>query len=101
MCEQTDALRYAVIRPNDQMIHLRTAMLWANIQRAVVMGTKGCPETSVRNHHCTLRNSPEELSSHLLGGGSLNSRKDKFFLIDLLQGKYVQQGRGQITEMFP
>ena len=24
------------------------------------MGPTGCPETSVRNYHCSLRNSPEE-----------------------------------------
>jgi len=37
------------------------------------MGPKGCPGTSVRNYHYTLRNDPEEHSSHLLGGGSLKS----------------------------
>jgi len=31
-----------------------------------------CPETSVRNYHYSLRNKPEELSSHLLRSGSLN-----------------------------
>ena len=31
----------------------------------------GWPETSVRNYHYTLRNNPEEGSSHLLRGGSL------------------------------
>jgi hypothetical protein len=34
-------------------------------------GTIGCPETSVRNHHCSLRNSPEERISLLHCGGSL------------------------------
>ena len=24
------------------------------------MGPRGCPETSLRNYHCTLRNIPEE-----------------------------------------
>jgi len=33
-----------------------------------------CSETSVRNYHNSLRNNPEELSSHLLRGGSLKSR---------------------------
>ena len=28
------------------------------------MGAIGCPETSVRNYHYTLRNSPEARSSH-------------------------------------
>jgi len=31
----------------------------------------GCPETSVRNTHCTLCNNPEERRCHLLRGGSL------------------------------
>ena len=35
------------------------------------MGTTGCPET---NYHCSLRNSPEEVGSHLHRGGSLKSR---------------------------
>ena len=34
------------------------------------MGPIGCPETSVRNYHHSLRNNPEERSSHLLRGGS-------------------------------
>jgi len=33
-----------------------------------------CSETSVRNYHYSLRNNPEERSSYLLRGGSLNSR---------------------------
>jgi hypothetical protein len=35
----------------------------------------GCPETSVRNYLYSLRNNHEECSSHLLGGGSLQSRE--------------------------
>jgi hypothetical protein len=38
------------------------------------VGTIGCLETSVRNYHYSLRNSSEELISHLLRGGSLKSR---------------------------
>jgi hypothetical protein len=37
------------------------------------MWPKGRPETSERNYHYTLRNNPEEHSSHLLRGGSLKS----------------------------
>ena len=37
-------------------------------------GTGTRPETSVRNYHYSLRNDPEEGSSHLLRGGSLKSR---------------------------
>jgi len=35
------------------------------------IGGTGCPETSVRNYHYTLRNNPEERRSHLLCGRSL------------------------------
>ena len=41
------------------------------------MGPIGCPETSVRNCHYSLRNSAEECSSHLLRSGSLKSRFTK------------------------
>ena len=37
------------------------------------MGPIGCPETSVRNCHYSLRNNPAERSSHLFRGGSLKS----------------------------
>jgi len=55
-------------------------------------GPIGCPETSVRNYHHSLRNSPEERRSHLLRGGSLKwhkwsavqtARSDRAF-VDLL-----------------
>jgi len=36
----------------------------------------GCPETSVRNYHYSLRNDPEERGSRLLRGGSLKSATD-------------------------
>ena len=53
---------------------MRTALFWAVTQRVVVflypkhswpltVGPTGCPETSVRNYHYSLRNSPEEGSS--------------------------------------
>jgi hypothetical protein len=32
------------------------------------MGPIGCPETSVRNYHYSLRNNPKERSSHLRRG---------------------------------
>jgi len=35
------------------------------------MGLKGCPETSVWNHHSTLHKIPEECRSHLHHGKSL------------------------------
>ena len=37
------------------------------------VGPIGCPETSVRNYHYTLRNSPEESLSLLLRGESLTT----------------------------
>jgi hypothetical protein len=45
------------------------------------MGSIGCLETSV-NYHYTLRNSPEEGSSHLLRGGS---QKAHILYFDLMQ----------------
>ena len=39
--------------------------------RPLKMGPIGRMETSVRNYHYTLNFTPEERSSHLLGGGSL------------------------------
>ena len=33
----------------------------------------GCPETSIRNYHCSLRNISKEGRSHILRGGSLRS----------------------------
>ena len=44
--------------------------------RPLKMGPIGCPETSVINYHYSLRNNPEERSSHLLRGGNLQSRTD-------------------------
>jgi hypothetical protein len=39
----------------------RTVLFWA-LTQALKMGRIGCPETSVRNCHYTLRNSPEYCS---------------------------------------
>jgi hypothetical protein len=47
----------------------RTALFWAITQRAVEPII--CPETFVTNYHYTLRNRPEEHSSHLRRGESL------------------------------
>jgi hypothetical protein len=66
---------------------LRTGLIWVNTQRVleipywrcvfcswlVTMGQVGCPVTSKRNCYYSLRNNPEERSSHLLRGGSLTS----------------------------
>jgi len=63
---------------------LRTALFWVITQRnflprsrdnlsvpsswSLKMGPTGCPETSVRNYHYSLRNKPEERCSHLSHG---------------------------------
>jgi len=48
------------------------------------MGPTGCPETSVRNNHYTLRNNLEACSSRLPRDGSLKSRvvKRMFWKVD-------------------
>jgi hypothetical protein len=38
----------------------------------------GCPETSVGNHHYTMRNNPEERDFQPLPSGSLKSPMDPF-----------------------
>jgi hypothetical protein len=53
---------------------------WSRIQEE---GNKICPETSLRNYHYTLRDGPEELSSHLLRGESLKSRSPPFISIQI------------------
>ena len=40
----------------------------------------GCPETSVRSHHYSLGNNPEERNSQLLRGGSRKLRKPYFLV---------------------
>ena len=45
---------------------LRTALFWVNTQRVVVIPDRHFgAETVVRNYHYSLRNNPEENSSHL------------------------------------
>ena len=48
--------------------------------RTLKMGSIGSTETSVRNCHSSLLNSPEECRSHLRDGGSLESRNDSAIL---------------------
>ena len=81
--------------------NLRTALFWVITQRVMIISYRrfgttyrshlqesrtqssvsssspepiGCPETSVRNYHYSLHNSPVECGSHLLRGGSLKLR---------------------------
>jgi hypothetical protein len=49
------------------------------------MGPIGHRETSVRNHHYSLRNDPEERSSQLHRGGSLKSRNEMDYLVLVLK----------------
>jgi len=57
----------------------RAALLWIIMHRAVVVSNRRfgtvrlSQKKSVRIHHHSLRNDPEERSSHSLGGGSLKS----------------------------
>ena len=52
-------------------------------------GPLGCPETSVKNYHCTLRNIPEERTSYILRGGSLKSRILPTYLPTYIRITYV------------
>ena len=54
---------------------------FSRVSAWLLMGPICCPETSVRNYHYTLRNSPEERGSHLLRGGSLKSRITTLYII--------------------
>jgi len=56
----------------------RSSLRESRIQRTLKMGPMGCSETSVTNYHHSLRNSPEERSSHTLHDGSLNSYTDLY-----------------------
>jgi len=46
------------------------------------MGPIGCPKTSVKNYHYTLRHITEERGYDLLRGGSLKSHKLTVFITD-------------------
>jgi len=96
-CIWSSLLRYDAIQ--NILTQWRTALFWVITQRALVitcrrfgttyrsqlqasilthwslkMRPTGYPETSARNCQCSLRNDPEERSSHLLRSGSLSTR---------------------------
>jgi hypothetical protein len=48
-------------------------LLPSSISWPLKMGTTGCPETSVRICHCTLRSNPEYRRSYLIHAGSVKS----------------------------
>jgi hypothetical protein len=78
---------------NDEIQRSATALFWVFTLRVIIIpcrlfgttypktpvrkswplkiGPIECPETSVTNYHCSLRNNPEECSCHLLRRGSL------------------------------
>ena len=58
-------------------------------------GPKDCPETSVRNYHYSLRNNPQERSSELLRGGSLESR-----IVQIYSG-YNKTHTGNVYNILP
>jgi hypothetical protein len=60
----------------DSNVSFYTDMISWTLKMGPICG----PETSVRNYHYWLRNSPEERSSHLLHSGSLKSRTLKCLL---------------------
>ena len=93
---------------------LRAALFWVITQRVVVISYRrfetnylshlqesriffwidpcmwdpiGCPETSVTNYHYSLRNNPEERSSHLRRCGCLNSRLSSWLVEQLLASR--------------
>ena len=71
--------------------------------RSTEDGSTASPETSVRNYHYSLRNDPEESSSHLLRGGRLKSQLEHvpvksvpgspscFFTIDFVDHHFCMQ----------
>jgi hypothetical protein len=53
------------------------------------MGPSGCPETSIRNYHCSLRNNPEERSFSILGYKTKMFRADTFGNPWQFVGEYI------------
>jgi len=54
------------------------------------MGPICCPESSVRNYHYSLRNSPKERSPHLLRGGTCNHSHARQLLMTQHWRAFVQ-----------
>ena len=60
-----------------EVYNVNTILFWDIMQRVTLIICRrlgDCTETSARNYHYSLRNSPEEQGSYLLRGGSLKSR---------------------------
>jgi hypothetical protein len=58
----------------------RFNLQWSRIQEE---GPIDCPKTSLSNYHYKLRHDPEQLSSRLLCGESLKSRRSFFFSVQI------------------
>jgi hypothetical protein len=76
----SDDLKSHILYPHIIIIELFLLFSWAVEETCslldslpLMMGPIGCPDTSVRNHHHSLHNNPDEGSSHQLLGGSLKS----------------------------
>jgi hypothetical protein len=68
----TPAMDWKMFEREKRVPKARSAIFWKITQ---LIGPIGCPETSVRNYRYTLRNFPEECTSHVLRGTGLKSRK--------------------------
>jgi len=71
-CNSLPTFRHNPSVPSSRMINPRIPFFLNTLP--LKLGPIGCPETSVRNYHYLLCNSPEERSSHLKRGWSLKSR---------------------------
>jgi hypothetical protein len=66
-CEQWQLLTDTLGQPIAPILEYSFLDSWP-----LKLGPKSLPRTLVRNYHFSLHNSPEEHSSHILHGGSLN-----------------------------
>ena len=76
---------------------MRTALFWVITQREPTFRDN----LSVRKYHYSLRNNPEERSSHPLRGGSLKSRTEFFVSSEKFQMKVVQKINTVIPKIEP
>jgi hypothetical protein len=60
----SDRLELCVIAGFRREVHENCALLGCYAECSSNSLPISCPETSVRNHHCTLLDNPEELRSH-------------------------------------
>jgi len=87
-------VRIALFRVITQPVTVIPYLRFSTTCRSDIEGSRiqaGCPETSVGNYHYSLRNDPEERSSHLLRGRSLKSHRD--FTCCLVVGIWPERER--------